>query len=517
MKTGLSQQQTQQQRQVQTTSAVQVMLSNIIEMPLANFEQHVENEINTNEALEVSDDDSELTAGYADEENAGDDFGVRDSHTSDDDFNDFVTIDQVPEDLRERYNDEMRSGNGRSQYDGDTERQIVDTGATSYDDIIAQIGEHELTPDEVTVMTYLIGSLDERGYLTKDNDTLIDELAFQEYVDIDAAHLQRLVDLLQTFEPRGIGAHDLRECLLLQMQCEPEEKARLPLVKRLAHKIVRDMFDELCHAHWKKIQDVLDVDDETIVEIQHVFHHLNPTPGRSLNDSTHSTAPTVIPDFRLYVDKEGNIVIHQNRGNVHDLKVSSSYSDTVNAYREAQERARAEGRELTLNRRQEDEYSYAAHKVEAAKAFIESIKRRRITLQMVMESIARCQSDFFLNDDDELQLRPMILRDVAEQAGVDISTVSRAVNSKFVQTDFGTYSLKYFFGSEFVNSEGENVSQRQALNAIKSIIEAEDPHRPLSDQKITTLLAEQGLTIARRTVAKYRERLGYPTSSLRRR
>lgn len=517
MKTGQHIQQTMQQKQVQTTSAVQVVLSKIMEMPIADFEQYVNNEMESNEALEAEDSAYEAGERYDDETAQRDEIGVRDSHTSQDDYDDFVTIDQVPEDMRSRYNDELARGNGRAQYDGDQERQIADTGATSYDDIKAQIGELELTEEEEKIMEYLVGSLDERGYLSKDNQTLIDELMFQEYIYIDEAQLQHVIGLLQSFEPRGIGARDLRDCMLLQMQCEPEERPRLPLVKRLAHKVVRDLWDELTHSRWEKIQDALDVNDETIADIQRTIKRLNPKPGSSLNESVQHTAPAVIPDFTVYVDEDGQPIVVQNRGGVQSLQVSSSYAETVNAYREAQDRAKAEGREFSLSRQQAATFEYANHKVEAAKAFIESVRRRRHTLQLVMEGIAHQQREFFAADDDETLLRPMVLRDVAEYADVDISTVSRAVNSKFVQTKFGTYPLKFFFGTEFVNAEGDSVSQRLALKAIKEIIDDEDPRHPLSDQKITQILASRGTNIARRTVAKYRERLGIPTSSLRRR
>lgn len=509
--------QTQQQRQVQTASATQVMLSNIMEMPLADLEHYVDNELESNEALERNVEEADAYDAYAEEAHPGDEFGVRDSHTSQDEYDDMLTIDQVPEDRRELYNREISSGNGRSNYDGDTERQIADNGATSYDDILAQIGEHDLTDDEVTAMKYLVGSLDDSGYLSKDTQTLLDELTFQEYIYLDEAQLEHLIRLLQSFEPRGIGARNLRECLLLQMEVPAEERPRLSLVKRLAHKVVRDMFDDLMRARWTHIQDALDVDDDTIREIQQVFKHLNPRPGSSLTESLQSSAQTVIPDFRLYIDDFGEIVVTQHRGSASDLRISTSYAATVADYRAAQERARAEGRELTMTREQENAYNYALHKVEAAKAFIDNLLRRRHTLQAVMEQIARRQRDFFLNDDDETLLHPMVLRDIAEAVSVDISTVSRAVNSKFVETDFGTYPLKYFFGSEFTTADGDNVSQRHAMSAIRAIIEDEDPRRPFSDQKITELLAEEGLTIARRTVAKYRERMGFPTSSLRRR
>lgn len=508
---------TQEQKQIQTTTAVQVMLSAIMEMPLADLEQHVNNELESNEALEQHEPSADT---YADDDfgnTDNDEIGIRNSHTTDEDYDEFVTIDQVPEDMRGRYNDQLSRAAGGSRFDGDREGMIADTGATSYDDIKAQIGELDLTEEEEKVMEYLVGSLDERGYLTKDNQTLIDELTFQEYIYIDEPQLQRIIDMLQSFEPRGIGARNMQDCLLLQMRVAPEERRRLSLVGRLAYKVVRDMWEELSHSRWKKIQDALDVDDDTITEIQHVIHRLNPKPGSGLNEATQSSAPRIIADFNVMVDDDGELTIFQNRGSIPELRVSNSFAETVNAFRDAQERARAEGRSTSFSRSQEEAYKYASHKVEEARAFIESLQRRHNTLQAVMKGIVRLQRDFFTSDDDENLIHPMKLQDVADLAGVDISTVSRAANSKYVQTKYGTYPLKHFFGSEFVNTEGDSISQRRTQLAIKEIIESEDPRHPYSDQRITEILAEQGTVVARRTVAKYRERMGYARAALRRR
>lgn len=522
MKTSTQLVQTQTQRQTQTTSATQVLLSNVMEMPLADLENYVSNEVESNEALERTVDDTESSDGYADEMHPGDEFGVRDSHMTEDDYGETLTIDEVPEDHRERYNQEMSTGNGRAQYDGDTERQTADTSATSYDALLAQIGEQDLTEEEETVLQYLVGSLDERGYLAKDSQTICDELTFGESIFMEPDELDRLIHILQSFEPRGIGARDLRECLLLQLEVPAKERAQLPLVKRLAHKVIRDMYDDMLNGHWRRIQDELDVTDDTVKEIQQTIRHLNFRPGSMLNESIQSAAPTIIPDFYLTVEVDdedeanSKIFVSQKRGIDTELRVSNSFVATVDEYRAAQERARSKGQELKTSRQKQEDYIYALEKVESAKAFIEILRRRRHTLQSVMETIAHRQRAFFLNQDDETLLVPMVMRDIAETVDVDISTVSRAVNSKYVATDYGTYSLKYFFGSEFTTADGDSVSQRHAMNAIREIIENEDPRQPLSDEKIASMLAEDGLSIARRTVAKYRDRLGYPTSSRRR-
>lgn len=502
------------QTQIQTASANQVILSQIMEKSLAEFEDCIKNELESNEALEYDSErmGDDTPVAHAD----ADSMPEHDSLSGGEQLSEYITIDQVPADKRDLYNRQLARGAAGAMAD-DHEPVIADTGATSYEDILAQIGELPLDEEERKVMEYLVGSLDENGFLAKDDETLADELMFQEYIDIDIDHLRQLIDHLQSFEPRGIGARNLRECLLLQMTCAPEEHRRLTLTARLAHKVVRDMWDELSHSRWERIQDVLDVDDATLADIQHTIRRLNPRPGSGLNESIHHTEPTVIPDFEVYVDDNGNPVVVQNRGDMKELRVSSSYAKTVNDHREAEERARREGRTLKLSRSQQEAYRYAVHKVESARAFIDNVERRFHTLQNVMECIVEWQRDFFVGDDDQALIRPMVLRDIAERAGVDISTVSRVRKSKYVKTMYGTYKLHDLFSAEFVNTDGESVSQRQARLLVKEIIESEDPRHPYSDQKITQILAERGTTIARRTVAKYRDSLGFAPSNLRRR
>lgn len=513
--------QKQEQKQVTTTSAAQVMLSNIMEMPIGEFEQFVQNEIDSNDALEQSPDENDFIhddPAEAYDFSKNDEYGVRDSHTSNEEYDDYLTIDQVPEDLRNRFNGEMSIRNSSGgQFDGDEERVIADTGTTSYEDLITQIGSYKLTDDEKKVIVYLIGSLDERGYLIQDDDTLIDELNFQEYIEIEHDELTHLIHILQSCEPAGIGARNLQDCLLLQMRVDPAEKQHLSLAKRLAHKVIRDMFDDLSHSRWEKIQNALDVNDEAIKEIQHTIHHLNPKPGSGLNESIQTAAPTVIPDFYVYVDENDEPSVIQSRGNIPELRVSDSFTDIISDYKNAQEKAQKAGQTLSLSKRQEEAYLYASHKVDSAKAFIENIRRRRHTLQAVMEGIVKRQREFFINQDDEMCIKPMVLQDIADYAQVDVSTVSRAANSKYVKTEYNTYPLKFFFGTEFTGADGESVSQREALLRIKEIIENEDSHHPLSDQKISDMLKEDGLTVARRTIAKYRDRLGYSVASQRRR
>lgn len=482
------QQQTQQTQQM-VASSVQVLLSSLVEMPLADLEERLQNELMDNEALEVSEN----------EEGSWDNEHREEAHENteaiDDAMSDYRTLDDVPETLREAYN-QRGEENERQRQLGEDEN--------GYDELYRQIGECDLNEEEARVMTYLVGSLDERGYLTKDDATLSDELAFSEYLDVSPQEVARLVQRLQSFEPRGIGARDLRECLLLQ----------LPRTG-WTRQVVDECFDLLTQARWERIQERLDVDDETIAQVRHEITHLNPRPGALLSESSRMAAPSIVPDFRIEVDAEGQLLVQQLRGNIPTLQVSPAFAETLVMHHQARDKATAAGQKTNLSREQEEAYVYARQKVEAAHIFIESLRRRHETLQRVVESIVQLQSEFFLNDDDELLLRPMVLKDVATLAGVDVSTVSRAVNSKYVQTLFGTYSLKFFFSTQFANSDGDTVAARQVKAALLELVEQEDKRAPHSDEQLARLLAERGLKVARRTVTKYREQLGIAKASLR--
>ena len=482
--------QQQQQAQVQIASSAQVLLSTLLEMPLADFEERLQNELLDNEALEVSEHED------GDWANPNDDYESEPTDALSDALSDYRTLDDVPEALREAYN--QRGDDQRP------ERQIADD-ETSYDDLYRQIGEQNLTDREAEILRYLVGSLDDNGFLTKDNETLSDELAFREYIDTTPDEVERMARVIQRFEPRGIGARNLRECLLLQLP--PTGWTR---------QVVDECFDELMRSHWAKIQSRLDVDDETIAQVRHEISRLNPRPGSLLAENSRASAPTIVPDFRVSIDSDGEPQVVQIRGQVPELQVSPAFAETIVMHRAAQERASSQGKKTELSRAQEEAFVYAKQKVESAQAFIESIRRRRLTLQSVMESIVRLQRDFFVADDDESLLRPMVLKDVAERVGIDISTVSRAVNSKYVATDFGVYSLLFFCATQFTNSTGETVAARQVKAALSQLIAEEDKRRPHSDEALAALLAERGLKVARRTVTKYREALGIPKAGLRR-
>ena len=343
------------------------------------------------------------------------------------------------------------------------EREIPFGSSTSfYERLRDQISEHDLTEREAELMEYLIGSLDDDGLLRKDTSSLADELAIYHGLDTTPEELDRLVGVLQTFDPRGIGARSLRECLHLQLT-DPDFRSPY---KKEALAVVDKYFDDFIHKHWETLCRKLGVDEERFGHIKTELLRLNPRPGNALGENEGSGAAPVVPDF-IVTEEDG------------------------------------------------DAYLYAKKKVEAAQGFIDAIHQRQHTLMSVMQVIVDLQRPFF-EDGDEVLLRPMILKDVADRAGVDISTVSRVTGSKYVQTDFGVYPLKFFFSNAVTTDEGEEHSTRKIKLLLREMIEHEDKRHPLTDENLAAMLADKGLPVARRTVAKYREQLGLPVARLRR-
>lgn len=480
--------QNQAQVQTQQLSTSQVALSGLIALPLADLAERVQNEMMDNEALEEKGIDS----GDDYEANGDDQLGSGSGEELNDALGDYLNDDETPVYLRERADAERE------------DREIPLTGGTSfYDDLLRQIGEHDLNDREREMMDYIIGSLDEDGFLRKDIDTLADELAIYHYIYTDRAELERLLGVLQTFEPRGIGARSLRECLLLQL----EDPDRRTAYTDSAIQVLNRCFKEFTACRWDIIARRLSLDTETLERVRHELTHLNPRPGRQLGNDAAALSPTVTPDFYVAVGRDGLPEVSLNHGDVPELHVSPAFRDSIRQYA---------GRR-NLNREQREAYIYARQKVEAAQVFINLIRRRSDTLLAVMQAIVNLQADFFINDDDETLLRPLTLREVAAKAGVDISTASRVTGSKYVQTDYGIYSLKSFFSSQFTTEGGEELSARQVRNALRDIVDSENKERPLADEALAAQLRERGLPVARRTVAKYREQMGILPARLRKR
>jgi len=488
--------QQQREEQVQQLSALQVAMARLLELPVADLEERVRNEMDDNEAIEEAggDFESDEATGEGEEigeEAAGDgELGDRELPETSDEVADYLTDDDVPDYL-------LRQQNATEE----REFQLSAQG-NSYDDLFRQIGEHDLTPHESTVLEYIIGSLDNDGYLRKDGDTLADEMAVYQNIDTDKEEIERLLGILHTFEPHGIGARSLQECLRLQLDT-PDCRSDC---KDLALRLVDKHFKEFAAHHWEVVQRRMKIDDNTFERVLQLLTRLNPRPGSALNDTSSASVPTVIPDFYVHVDDAGLPVVTLNNGNVPELRVSRAFRDTLKEYGTARQK---------LTPRQKDELLYARKKVGDAQLFISLVQRRRTTLLDVMRAIVQLQKDFFVADDDESLLVPMGLKDVADRAGVDISTASRVTTSKYVQTDYGVYPLKFFFSSQFTAGSGEELSARQVRAALKELVEDEDKRHPFNDDELAAKLKEKGFPISRRTVSKYRDLMNIPVARLR--
>lgn len=506
--------QTQTTVQTQQLQTMQVAVAKMVELPVAELAERVRNEMLDNAALEEKDDDdfpemdSEATGNDNSEEQREDDerededearheAEQENSYEETDDYGseadamgDYFSADDVPDYLQQR-----------AEAERDRTEMQISSGTSFYDELESQIREHNLNEHEQQLMEYLIGSLDEDGFLRKDLDALVDELAIYHNIETTRDELERLLHVLQEFEPRGIGARSLQECLHIQL-ADPDNQTPY---RKLALEVVDRCFKDLVSRHWFAIMQRLHIDDEALRHIRHILTHLNPMPGSALGESAAAGSPTVTPDFYVSIDSDGNACVTLNNGDVPELRVSRAFRESIKQYG---------GNRSHLNKQQKDAYTYARQKVDAAQSFINLINRRKTTLLSVMNCIVQLQRPFFDEDDEQL-LRPLTLKDVAGRVGIDISTVSRVTSSKYVQTAYGIYPLKFFFSTQFTSSEGDELSARQVRNALKDIIEAEDKKNPLSDEALAQALCKRGFNVARRTVAKYRDMLGLPTARLR--
>ena len=483
--------QSQQLTQTQTLTPQQLQVVRLLELPVTELEERVQNELLENAALEEnSDNEAAETSTQEETTTGGDEEYAGTAPETADALGDYLTSDDVPDYLLARADAERE------------EREIPFGSSTSfYERLRDQISEHDLTEREAELMEYLIGSLDDDGLLRKDTSSMADELAIYHGLDTTPEELDRLVGVLQTFDPRGIGARSLRECLHLQLT-DPDFRSPY---KKEALAVVDKYFDDFIHKHWETLCRKLGVDEERFGHIKTELLRLNPRPGNALGENEGSGAAPVVPDF-IVTEEDGEPVVHLNNGHVPELHVSRAFRDSLREY---------DLNRPNLSREQRDAYLYAKKKVEAAQGFIDAIHQRQHTLMSVMQVIVDLQRPFF-EDGDEVLLRPMILKDVADRAGVDISTVSRVTGSKYVQTDFGVYPLKFFFSNAVTTDEGEEHSTRKIKLLLREMIEHEDKRHPLTDENLAAMLAEKGLPVARRTVAKYREQLGLPVARLRR-
>lgn len=483
--------QTQSGTQTTVQETYRMTLATALEMPLEEWDEHVKEEMMENAALEENDPSLEHEDHSDAEDNDFDDSKAGEYSEMSMAMADYLNADDAPDYLREH----MES---KSDIAGGT--QVSTT--SFYEELLSQISEQALTEHEQQLLAFLIGSLEEDGYLRKELTAIADELAIYHNVSTTEEELKRMLAVLHTFEPRGIGARTLKECLLLQLS-EPDFRSSW---KELAIKVVKHHFTDFTQRRWDHIKEKMNLDAETTEQVKRVLTHLNPVPGRALGEEATIAAPTIIPDFFVYVERDGHVDIQLNNGDSPELRVSKSFLDSLKEFNEQRDH---------LSNEQKEVYLYTRQKVESAVNFISMIKKREHGLLSVMEAIVALQRPFF-DDDDEAQLRPMVLKEVAEWTGMSISSVSRIVTNKYVQTRYGVYPLKFFFSLQHTNREGITISPREVKAALQQLISEEDTKNPLRDEALAQRLQQMGFQIARRTVMKYREQLKIPAARFRR-
>ena len=494
----LIQEQKQEQKLGQVISHQQLLQASLVELPLTQLVDRINTEMNDNPALEVNPDYDETPA--REDSDTTDDFeGAEDFETSSEREERQSALDEALSNLG-RDDEELPVYQGGSAVTEEREEMVYGDTTSFYDQLKEQMGELEMTDRQRDIMEYLIGSLDDDGLLRKELDVICEELAIYHNLDVTEQQVEEVLTLLQTFDPAGIGARSLQECLTLQISRRDPSRLR-----ELMLRVVSDYFDEFTKKHWDKIQSALSLNDRQAEALFHEMRKLNPRPGASLGETVGRSLQQITPDFIVDTQDDGTVTFWLNNGELPELQVSQSFADSMKNYQADKEH---------LSRQTKEALLYIKQKVDAAQSFIEAIKARRRTLTVTMRAIIHLQHQFFV-DGDETSLRPMILKDVAELTGLDLSTISRVSNSKYAQTRWGTFPLRFFFSDSYVTKDGEELSTRQIKAALRDIVDGEDKRYPLSDDVLKEELAKRGFPIARRTVAKYREQLGIPVARLR--
>ena len=382
----------------------------------------------------------------------------------------------------------------------DDYREIPFVSGVSFHELLQQqLGLRHLDEHKLQIGIYIIGNIDDSGYLERSTDSIVDDLAFTQNITTNKKEVEDVLHFIQGFDPAGVGARNLQECLMIQLKRKDKDSPSGAL--ELAKKIVGRYFNEFTKKHYQKIMKRAEVDEDQLKEAMGIILELNPKPGNSLSETTRSNH-YIIPDFTIS-NTNGDLELYLNSWNAPELRVSNTYSGMMSTLGEQKR-----------NKKQREAYSFIKQKVDSAKWFIEAIRQRQNTLFITMKTIMEYQHDYFMTG-DETNLRPMILKDIAERVHLDISTISRVANSKYVQTPFGTFLLKSFFSESMQKDDGEEVSTREIKTILKDIIKEENKKKPFTDEYLKTLLNEKGYNIARRTVAKYREQLSIPVARLR--
>ncbi len=483
-----------QQKLLQKLSPQQILVMKLLQIPSIALEQRIKQEIEENPALEelgdtddAFDDNEEMEI----QENPDETFDEEktDEFNKEDEFdlNDYISDDDIPSYKLNTYN---------SSLDEERKENPFVSGTSFQEMLISQLGLRELNQEDLLIGLNIIGNLDDSGYLVRDISAMVDDLAFTQNIKATTEEIQKVLQIIQDFDPSGIGARNLQECLLIQLKRKKQTKDI-----ELAITIVERYFNELTKKHYDKIIKKARITENEIRDALNEILKLNPKPGNSLAE-TSKTNHYILPDF-IINNNNGELELTLNSKNAPELRLNKSYLDMLEAYSNNKK-----------SKKSKDALSFVKQKIDSAKWFIDAIKQRQNTLYITMKTIMEYQNAYFLTG-DETKLRPMILKDIAEIVNLDISTISRVANSKYVQTPFGTFLLKSFFSESMQTNNGEEVSTREIKKILSDCIEIENKSKPLTDEQLTNILKEKGYSIARRTVAKYREQLNLPVARLR--
>ncbi|MBQ7210218.1 MAG: RNA polymerase factor sigma-54 [Paludibacteraceae bacterium] len=480
------------QKQIQKLSPAQIQVIKMLELPTLELEQRITQEIEENIALEEGHDDSEDQIEDSGEEYLEESYD--DNLNDDNDFNidEYISDDEVP--------DYATRTNNTSPDDRHDDIPFS-VGTTFHEFLLSEFNLLQLTPEQQQIGEFIIGNIDEEGYLRRDVESIVDDLDFHENIHTSDAEVENLLRRIQELEPAGVGARDLKECLLLQLQRMNNSEEQ-----QLAIKVLSNSFEDFSHRHFSKISSRMGISDEQMRDVVKLITRLNPKPGNAWGANLYENNRTIIiPDFIVSQD-DGELTISLNNANIPELRINKEYNDMLLSYQGNKDKTSAKDKEAIR---------YIKQKIDSARWFIDAIRQRNETLLNTMSAIVKFQHDFFV-EGEESYLRPMILKDIADMTGYDISTISRVSNSKYVQTEFGIYPLKFFFSESMLSDSGDEVSTRQLKKVLASLIQEEDKRHPLNDDKLVELMKLQGYQIARRTIAKYREQMGIPVARLRR-
>ena len=474
----------------QKLSPQQIQLMKLIQLPTQAFEQRLQEELVENPALEESaaDDNYDNDDDFGNETDDYDDYDNDQIDTSDINIDEYLSNDETP--------DYKYQSNNYSDDDEDKTMPIA-AAVSFHQDLINQLNTFILNDSERTIAEFLVGSIDDMGYIRRTVQDIVDDLAFTQGIYTDEPTVERILELVQELEPVGVGARDLQECLLLQLKHKtPSEEVEL------AMNLITDQFEAFSKKHYDKLLQKFDVTQQELKKAINEIEKLNPKPGGSF-DGNQKMIEHIVPDFTIRI-VDGELELLLNGRNAPELHVSKDYKEMLQSYKVTSDKSHA----------QKDAVQFIKQKLDSAKWFIDAIKQRQETLYVTMNAIMHYQEEYFL-DGEETNLRPMILKDIADMVGLDISTVSRVANSKYVDTPYGTKLIKEFFSESMTNDQGEEVSTIEIKNILQQVISEEDKQKPLPDDQLAEILKEKGYPIARRTIAKYREQLDIPVARLR--